>query len=148
MRGRTRHPATRAAIIETLLERKYITREGKSLAATDKGVELIEIVHPDVKSPLMTGQWEARLERIQRGSGDLESFMRDIETYVSDVVKRVRTATRGHRRRRGRHRRGHTSSFAFERDARSQTRPPGSAARAQRASVRASAPSRKRSAAR
>ncbi|MBM4335687.1 MAG: DNA topoisomerase III [Deltaproteobacteria bacterium] len=84
-------PATRASIIETLLERKYITRDGKSLAATDKGVELIEIVHPDVKSPLMTGQWEARLERIQRGSGDLDSFMRDIETYVSDVVKRVRT---------------------------------------------------------
>ncbi len=84
-------PATRASIIETLLERKYITRDGKALAATDKGVELIEIVHPDVKSPLMTGQWEARLAQIQRGSGELESFMRDIETYVCDVVKRVRT---------------------------------------------------------
>ena len=84
-------PATRAAIIETLLERKYITRDGKSLAATDKGVELIEIVHPDVKSPAMTGLWEARLKRIERGSGELGSFMRDIETYVCEVVKRVRT---------------------------------------------------------
>ena len=84
-------PATRAAIIETLIERKYITRDGKSLAATDKGVELIEIVHPDVKSPLMTGQWEARLKRIERGSGELDAFMRDIEKYVCEVVKRVRT---------------------------------------------------------
>ena len=85
-------PATRAAIIETLVERKYMTRDGKSLAATDKGVELIEIVHPDVKSPLMTGQWEARLKRIERGSGELAAFLRDIETYVGDVVKRVRTS--------------------------------------------------------
>ena len=84
-------PATRAAIIETLLERKYISRDGKALAATDKGVELIEIVHPDVKSPAMTGQWEARLKRIERGSGELEAFMRDIEKYVCEVVKRVRT---------------------------------------------------------
>ena len=84
-------PATRASIIETLIERKYMTRDGKSLAATDKGVELIEIVHPDVKSPLMTGQWEARLKRIERGGGELEAFMRDIETYVCEVVKRVRT---------------------------------------------------------
>ncbi len=85
-------PATRAAIIETLLERKYITRDGKSLAATDKGVELVAIVHPDVKSPGMTGQWEARLKRIERGSGELDAFMRDIETYVCEVVKRVRTS--------------------------------------------------------
>ncbi len=85
-------PATRAAIIETLLERKYITRDGKALAATDKGVELIAVVHPDVKSPSMTGQWEARLKRIERGSGELDAFMRDIETYVCEVVKRVRTS--------------------------------------------------------
>ena len=55
-------PATRAAIIEVLLKREYIVRNGKSLEATDKGIRLIEVVHPEVKSPAMTGQWEAYLQ--------------------------------------------------------------------------------------
>lgn len=48
-------PATRAAIIETLLARGYLVRQGKTFAATDKGISLIETVDPEVKSPLMTG---------------------------------------------------------------------------------------------
>jgi DNA topoisomerase-3 len=79
-------PATRAEIIETLLRREYIVRQGKTLEATDKGVRLIEIVHPHVKSPAMTGQWEAQLQRIQRGQGDLAAFMQGIEAYVREVV--------------------------------------------------------------
>src|SRR5580658_4818891 len=75
-------PATRAAIIEVLLKREYVVREGKSLAATDKGIRLIEVVHPEVKSPVMTGQWEAYLHRIQRGSAQLAPFMKGIEKYV------------------------------------------------------------------
>ncbi len=79
-------PATRAEIIETLLRREYIVRSGKVLEATDKGIRLIEIVHPHVKSPAMTGQWEAQLQRIQRGQGDLGAFLRGIEGYVREVV--------------------------------------------------------------
>jgi DNA topoisomerase-3 len=79
-------PATRAEIIETLLRREYIIRQGKSLEATDKGIRLIDIVHPHVKSPAMTGQWEAELQRIQRGQGDLGTFMTGIEAYVRGVV--------------------------------------------------------------
>ncbi len=79
-------PATRAEIIETLLRREYIVRMGKTLEATDKGVRLIEIVHPHVKSPAMTGQWEAQLQRIQRGQGDLGAFMQGIEAYVREVI--------------------------------------------------------------
>ena len=81
--------ATRAAIIETLLARGYLVRNGKSLEATDKGITLVEVVHPNVKSAVMTGEWEARLKRIQRGAGDLASFMAGIEAYVRDVVARV-----------------------------------------------------------
>ncbi len=55
-------PATRAAIIETLLRREYIERQGKMLLATDKGIAADQIVHPHVKSPAMTGQWEAQLQ--------------------------------------------------------------------------------------
>ncbi|HEX7181938.1 MAG TPA: DNA topoisomerase 3, partial [Thermoanaerobaculia bacterium] len=79
-------PATRAEIIETLLRRQYVERQGKILHATDKGIRLIQVVHPHVKSPAMTGQWEAHLQRIQKGEADLESFMRGIEEYVRTVV--------------------------------------------------------------
>src|SRR5437016_4935122 len=84
-------PATRASIIEVLLKREYIVRSGKSLEATDKGVRLIEVVHPEVKSPVMTGQWEAYLRRIHRGSAELGPFMKGIEDYVREVVGKVGT---------------------------------------------------------
>ena len=79
-------PATRAEIIETLLRREYVVRTGKTLEATEKGIRLIEMVHPHVKSPAMTGQWEARLQRIQRGQADLGAFLKEIEEYVRQVV--------------------------------------------------------------
>ena len=82
-------PATRASIIEVLLKREYIVRNGKNLGATDKGIRLIEVVHPEVKSPAMTGQWEAYLKRIQRGEAQLEPFLRGIENYVRDVIGKV-----------------------------------------------------------
>jgi len=82
-------PATRASIIEVLLKREYIVRNAKNLEATDKGLQLIEVVHPEVKSPAMTGQWEAYLKRIQRGEAKLEPFLRGIEDYVRDVVGKV-----------------------------------------------------------
>ncbi len=82
-------PATRAAIIEVLLKREYIVRSGKSLEATDKGIRLIEVVHPEVKSPAMTGQWEAYLKRIQRGRAQLGPFLKGIEEYVREVVGKV-----------------------------------------------------------
>ncbi len=88
-------PATRAEIIETLLRRKYLERKAKTLEATDKGIRLIEVVHPKVKSPAMTGEWEAELKKIQRGEGDLASFMARIEAYVREVVGGVFAGTGG-----------------------------------------------------
>jgi len=85
-------PATRAAIIEVLLTRDYIARDGKMLEATDKGIHLIEVVHPEVKSPAMTGQWERNLRQIQDGSAALSPFMEGIEKYVTEVVGKVNHA--------------------------------------------------------
>jgi DNA topoisomerase-3 len=82
-------PATRAEIIETLLRRAYVERGGKALLATDKGIRLIEVVHPQVKSPEMTGRWEAELQRIERGQGNLPAFLSGIESYVREVVGEV-----------------------------------------------------------
>jgi DNA topoisomerase-3 len=73
-------PATRAAIIEVLLTRGYVERQGKALAATDKGIHLIEVVHPEVKSPAMTGQWEAGLQRIHRVRRHLRAVIERIES--------------------------------------------------------------------
>ncbi|NOK00277.1 DNA topoisomerase 3 [Myxococcus xanthus] len=85
-------PATRAAIIEVLLDREYLRRRGKVMEATEKGIHLIQVVHPDVKTPAMTGQWEAWLQRIERGEGQLDEFIRGIEAYVIEVVGHGATA--------------------------------------------------------
>jgi len=82
-------PATRAAILETLVSRAYVERKGRVLRATDKGVELIRVVHHDVKSPAMTGDWEFRLKRIERGQEGLDRFLSDIEDWVRHVVGSV-----------------------------------------------------------
>ncbi|MDP9034921.1 MAG: DNA topoisomerase 3, partial [Myxococcota bacterium] len=85
-------PATRAAMIETLLKREYVLRDGKTLRATEKGIALIELVHPAVKTPAMTGEWEAKLAEIERGAGQFDQFMSGIERYVCDVVGSVAAA--------------------------------------------------------
>ncbi|MCA9586755.1 MAG: DNA topoisomerase 3 [Myxococcales bacterium] len=86
-------PATRAAILETLLRREYVVRQGKVLEATDKGISLVAMVHDHVKSPAMTGEWEAKLARIERGEGAFDAFMADIERYVREVVGVARSST-------------------------------------------------------
>ncbi|MEE4377830.1 MAG: DNA topoisomerase 3 [Candidatus Competibacteraceae bacterium] len=84
-------PATRADTIETLLKRQYLERKGRTLIATDKGIRLITAIQSDVKSPAMTGQWEAQLRRIQRGEATLVEFMAGIRTYVRDAVEKTLT---------------------------------------------------------
>ena len=86
-------PATRASIIEVLLKRAYVIRNSKSLEATDKGIHLIEVVHAEVKSPAMTGQWEALLNRMQKGEAQLDPFIERIGAYVRSVVERVSQTT-------------------------------------------------------
>lgn len=87
-------PATRAATIETLLARSYIERKGKALHATAKGERLIDLVHPHVRSPEMTGQWEHRLRQVERGEIDLQAFMQGICGYVQTVVGDVTAGRR------------------------------------------------------
>ncbi len=82
-------PATRAATIETLIQRGYIERQGKSLVATEKGFRLIGLVHPSVKDVAMTGRWEQRLRRVERREEKLDAFLSDVETYVTQVLQEV-----------------------------------------------------------
>jgi DNA topoisomerase III len=86
-------PATRAAIIETLLKRVFVSREGKHLVPTPMGIGLIEALPvQNLASPELTGSWEARLARIARGQEQRTVFMGDIAAYVKEVVDAIRGA--------------------------------------------------------
>jgi len=84
-------PATRASIIERLLAVKYIERKGKAIHPTAKGMKLIEIVPPELKSPETTGKWEKGLTLIQKGGMDDLRFMGSIQRYVKYIVDTVRS---------------------------------------------------------
>ena len=80
-------PATRAAIIETLLKREYMVRVKKSLVPTEKGLALYSIVKEmDIANVEMTGRWEAELAKIEQGKTPHEAFMRDIESYTRKIT--------------------------------------------------------------
>ena len=80
-------PATRAAIIETLLRRNYIRREKKQIRATDMGRCLVALIHdPLLKSPEMTGEWEGKLKQIERAETPASDFMEGISTYTRKLI--------------------------------------------------------------
>ncbi len=81
-------PATRAAIIERLISVGYIERDGRSLVATEKGLNVVRLLgnHP-LTSPELTGQWESRLDAIERGEDSRERFMGDIAGFAGETVK-------------------------------------------------------------
>ncbi|MDH3348409.1 MAG: DNA topoisomerase, partial [Desulfobulbaceae bacterium] len=81
-------PATRAAIIETLLRRNYIRREKKQLHSTDMGRCLIALIQdPLLKSPEMTGEWEEKLKQIERSQLEADDFMNGIGGYIRDLIQ-------------------------------------------------------------
>ncbi|MEI8365889.1 MAG: DNA topoisomerase 3 [Parachlamydiaceae bacterium] len=80
-------PATRAAIIETLLKRNYMVRDKKMLIATHMGRYLIALIQdPQLKSPELTGEWECKLKEIEKGSLDPHLFMTSIVGYTTGLI--------------------------------------------------------------
>jgi DNA topoisomerase-3 len=88
-------PATRAATIEGLLRQKYIAREGRELNVTGKGLRLIELCDEmeleALTSPSMTGDWEAKLNKMQQGEIERSQFMKEINDFTIKVVDKART---------------------------------------------------------
>ncbi len=80
-------PATRASIIERLIDVGYVEREARSLVATEKGLNVIRLLgeHP-LTSPSMTGDWEQRLGKIERGEEPRKTFMADIKGFAESTV--------------------------------------------------------------
>ncbi|HEY7621522.1 MAG TPA: DNA topoisomerase 3 [Solirubrobacteraceae bacterium] len=80
-------PATRAAIIERLIDVGYVERDGRALVATEKGINVIRLLgeHP-LTSPALTGDWEHRLAAIEEGTERREKFMDDIAKFAGETV--------------------------------------------------------------
>lgn len=89
-------PSTRAAIIEKLYQRKYIQHQGKSLRATDIGINLIHtIISPLLKSAELTGLWEKKLREIERGEYTAQQFLDELKEMTTGVVKDVKSNKAG-----------------------------------------------------
>ncbi|MGO9760553.1 MAG: DNA topoisomerase, partial [Solirubrobacteraceae bacterium] len=83
-------PATRAAIIERLITVGYLERDGRALVATEKGMNVIRLLGQHVlTSPGLTGSWEQRLGRIERGEDSRSRFMSDIAGFAQETVKEL-----------------------------------------------------------
>lgn len=88
-------PATRAGIIEKLVQKGFVERKGekktKVLVPTDKGSALIAIMPEQIQSPAMTADWEEKLLGIEKGGYAPADFMREIAGMVTDLVNNYET---------------------------------------------------------
>ena len=87
-------PATRAAIIEGLLNEKYLLREGREIIPTAKAFQLMTLLRGlgvnELTAPELTGEWEYKLAQMERGKISREEFMREIAQMTQIIVKRAK----------------------------------------------------------
>jgi DNA topoisomerase-3 len=89
-------PATRAAIIERLIQVGYLERDGRALVATEKGLNVIRLLNRHaLTSPGLTGSWEHRLGKIERGEDSRKQFMADIAGFASETVHELDETLKG-----------------------------------------------------
>lgn len=80
-------PATRAAIIERLIDVGYVERDARALVPTEKGMNVIRLLGDHaLTSPSLTGDWEKRLAEIEEGKGERKRFMADIAKFAGETV--------------------------------------------------------------
>ncbi len=87
-------PATRAAIIETLIAARYLTRHGKELHPTPKAIQTITLLKtavPELTSPEMTGEWEFKLRNIEQRKLTRDEFMRSIRELTEQIVGKAKS---------------------------------------------------------
>lgn len=83
-------PSTRSAIIETLFKRGYIEKKKKNLLATSTGMDLIDTIKNDLlKSPELTGQWEHKLRKMERGDYNPQEFKQELFKMVREITDEV-----------------------------------------------------------
>lgn len=86
-------PSSQASIVQTLEDRQYIEKKGKTIIPTTKGINLIACFPvQELKSAVMTAQWEKRLDDIENGMDSYESFLSDLQASVRNWTNQVITA--------------------------------------------------------
>ena len=79
-------PATRASILEKLVQMGFVQRKGKQLLPTKDGINLAAVLPEALTSPALTAEWETRLSEIAKGEADPDEFMAGIEEQARDLV--------------------------------------------------------------
>ncbi|MBS1449868.1 MULTISPECIES: DNA topoisomerase 3 [Clostridia] len=79
-------PATRAAILEKLVQMGFAERKGRQLIPTKDGQNLVSVLPDELTSPALTAEWESRLTQIAKGEADPDDFMRQIEAQARSLV--------------------------------------------------------------
>lgn len=85
-------PATRAAIIEDLIRKRYVEKKGKHLIATEDGVNLVKVAPEKLKSPEITADWEMKLQRIQEGKLKRAEFEKSLGEFVIESLDTLKKA--------------------------------------------------------
>lgn len=89
--------ATRAPIVQGLFDHGYLTRKGKSILPTEKGIFLIDALPVDeIKSATLTGEWEMRLNNIALGTEDYDAFVADIEKTLHNWYSAIAGSAANH----------------------------------------------------
>lgn len=84
--------ATRADIIEKLIDGQYMELRGKYLHVTPTGKQLLDLAPEALRSPKLTAEWEQKLMAIERGTLKKDAFMTDIKAYTNEIVHEIKTA--------------------------------------------------------
>src|SRR5579875_690721 len=90
-------PATRAEIIERLVETEVVERQNGRFHPTKKGKQLIELVNDELKSPELTAKWEQELERISKGKADPKVFLQRIRRQTEQLVSEIKASDKSYR---------------------------------------------------
>lgn len=90
-------PATRADIIERLLQTEVVTRQNGRFRPTPKGKQLINLVSEELRSPELTSRWERELEAIARGKGNAKTFLANIRRQTYTLVNEIKTSDKTYR---------------------------------------------------
>lgn len=84
--------ATRADIIEKLYSSFLIEKKGKDLFITSKGKQLLNLVPEDLKSPVLTAEWEQKLTKISKGALPKQAFLNEMKNYAKEVVNEIKNS--------------------------------------------------------
>ncbi|MFL6517518.1 MAG: DNA topoisomerase III, partial [Bacillus sp. (in: firmicutes)] len=90
-------PATRAEIIERLVETEVVERQNGRFHPTKKGKQLIDLVNDELKSPELTAKWEQELERISKGKADPKVFLQKIRRQTEQLVSEIKKSEKSYR---------------------------------------------------